>query len=149
MRSNLKSNLQIYKFNSIKIYKICDALREQSSVATLNFASLVTRWQQVAHTKKSVVMGGGLKGVGSSFASALPCNCRAERNLSPHPLYNKVKNNLKRLFFTQESQTRNPKFNQTKFSTLKIQVSASKFKICSKICLKRRFFVAAIVVDML
>ena len=170
MRSNLKSNLQIYKSNSIKIYKICDALRQQSYVATLNFsftalatvalletASLVTRWQQVAPTKKSVVGGGGLKGVGKlfCFGFASPCactlfeSCRAERHSSPHPLYNKVKNNLKWLFFTQESQTRNPKFNQTKFSTLEIQVAASKFKICSKICLKRRFFVAAIVVDML
>ena len=64
---------------------ICDALRQQSYVATLNFsftalatvalletASLVTKWQQVAPMKKSVVGGGGLKGVGSSFASALP-----------------------------------------------------------------------------
>ena len=38
-------------------------------------ASLVTRRQQGAPTKKSVVGGGGLKGVGSSFASALPRNC--------------------------------------------------------------------------
>ena len=52
--------------------------------------------------------------------------CEAERNLSPHPLYNKVKNNLKRLFFTQESRTCNPKFNQTKFSTLKVRVSVGK-----------------------
>ena len=33
------------------------------------------------------------------FASAR--NCKAERNLSPRPLYNQVKNNLKRLFFTK------------------------------------------------
>ena len=48
-------------------------MREQSSVATLNFASLVTRRQQVAPTKKSVVGGEGLKGVGSDFASACSC----------------------------------------------------------------------------
>ena len=69
------------------LIQICDALlAEQSNVATLNFsftalatvalletASLVTRWQQVAPTKKSVVGGGGLRGGGGdSFASALP-----------------------------------------------------------------------------
>jgi len=31
------------------------------------------------------------------------------------------------LFFTEVNQTRNAKFSQIKFSTLKIQVSASKF----------------------
>jgi len=48
---------------------------------------------------------------GSSFVSALPRNCKAEHNSNPHPFYNKVKNNLKQLFFTQGSQTRNAKFN--------------------------------------
>ena len=62
-------------------------------------------------------MGGELFCFG--FASQL----QAERNSSPHPLYNKVKNNLKRLFFAQGGQTRNSKFNQTKFSTLKMLVS--------------------------
>ena len=109
------------------LIQICDALlAEQSNVATLNFsftalatvalletASLVTRWQQVAPTKKSVVGGGGLRGGRGlfCFGFASPCactlfeSCKAERNLSPHPLYNKVKNNLKRLFFTQGSST--------------------------------------------
>ena len=92
--------------------------------------------------------GRGIKGGGElfCFGFASPCactlfeSCRAERHSSPHPLYNKVKNNLKWLFFTQESQTRNPKFNQTKFSTLKIQVWASKFKIRSKNLLKTTLF---------
>gem|GEM_PF-4670387 len=39
------------------------------------------------------------------FASPCACtlfeSCKAERNSSPHSLYNKVKNNLKWLFFTQ------------------------------------------------
>ena len=48
-------------------------------------------------------------------------NCKAERNLSPHPLYNKVKNNLKRLFFTQRSLACN-----TKFSILKVRVPVGK-----------------------
>jgi len=45
---------------------------------------------------------------------------------APHPLYNKVKNNLKRLFFTQGSQTSNVKFDQVKFNTLKVQVSVGQ-----------------------
>jgi hypothetical protein len=110
------------------LIQVRDALREQSSVATLNFsftalatvalletASLVTRRQQVAPTKKSVVGGRGIKGGGERLCHS-----------SPHPLYNKVKNNLKWLFFMQESQTRNPKFNQTKFSIFKVRVSVGK-----------------------
>ena len=64
--------------------KTRDALRKQSNVATLNFASLITRRQQVASTKKSVVGGGGLKGVGSDFASACSCE-HGEAKLSPTP----------------------------------------------------------------
>nr|WP_314467940.1 hypothetical protein [uncultured Campylobacter sp.] len=48
----------------------------------------------------------------------------AKQNSSPP--HNKAKNNLKRLFFTLGSQTRNAKFNQTKFSVLKVQVSVRK-----------------------
>ena len=61
----------------------------------------------------------------SDFTSA--CSCEyGEAKFKPQPLYNKVKNNLGRLFFTKGSQTRNGKFNQTKFSVLKIRVSVRK-----------------------
>ena len=71
---------------------------------------------------------GGYKRELFCFGFASPCactlfeSCKAERNSSPHSLYNKVKNNLKRLFFTKGSQTRNGKFNQTKFSVFKMRV---------------------------
>ena len=45
----------------------------------------------------------------------------AKQNSSPHPLYNKVKNNLKRLFFTQGNQTRNVKFDKTKFGIVNLR----------------------------
>ena len=35
------------------------------------------------------------------------CNCKAERNLSPHPLYNKAKTTLERLFLRKETQKLN------------------------------------------
>ena len=122
LRSNLKSNLAKFVKFGFKFYaprpaprkykfKTRDALRQQSYVATLNFsftafatvasletASLVTRRQQVASTKKSVV-GGGIKGGGERLRVCL--QLRAWRSkIKPHPLYNKVKNNLRRLFFT-------------------------------------------------
>ena len=110
--SFLRSNLQIWvaetrTLKTSNLNHICDALRQQSSVATLNFsftalatvalletASLVTRRQQVAPTKKSVV-GGWIKGGGELFCFGVtsPCactlfeSCEAERNSSPHPLY--------------------------------------------------------------
>ena len=68
----------------------------------------------------------GIKVGGELFCFASARDCNAERNLSPHPLYNKVKNNLRRLFFTKGSQTRNTKFDQTKFGILKMRVSVSK-----------------------
>uniref|UniRef100_UPI002619F945 hypothetical protein n=1 Tax=uncultured Campylobacter sp. TaxID=218934 RepID=UPI002619F945 len=46
--------------------------------------------------------------------------------------YNKVKNNLRRLFFTQGSQTRNVKFDQVKFNTLKAQVSVRQIRFRRK-----------------
>ena len=64
--------------------------------------------------------------MGELFCFGFASQLLAERNLSPRPLYNKVKNNLKRLFFTKGSQTRNAKFNQTKFGILKVRVSAGK-----------------------
>jgi len=45
------------------------------------------------------------------------------RHSSPHPLYNNVKNNLRRLLFTQGNQTRNAKFDKTKFSIVNLRVS--------------------------
>ena len=69
------------------------------------------------------------------------CLATASRaQFKPRPLYNKAKNNLKWLFFTQESQTRNAKFNQPKFSILKLRVSVRKFKIRSKSFLKTAHF---------
>ena len=59
-----------------------------------------------------------------------------KQNLIPHPLYNKVKNNLRRLFFTKESRTCNGKFNQTKFYIFKMQVSVRKIQILVKFSLK-------------
>ena len=62
--------------------------------------------------------------MGELFCFGFASQLLAERNLSPHPLYNKVKNNLRRLFFTKGSQTRN-----TKFSILKIRVSVRQIWI--------------------
>ncbi|WP_298790408.1 hypothetical protein, partial [uncultured Campylobacter sp.] len=59
------------------------------------------------------------------------------RHSSPHPLYNKVKKTTSNgCFFTQGNQTRNAKFNQTKFSALKVLVSVHKFQILVKFGLK-------------
>ncbi len=69
---------------------------------------------------KSVVGGGEL----FCFASAR--NCNTERNLSPHPLYINVENNLKWLFSTQGNQARNAKFDQTKFGIFKMRVLVRK-----------------------
>ena len=60
---------------------------------------------------------------GELFCFGFASQLQSRAQFKPHSLYNKVKNNLKRLFFTQGSQTRNAKINQTRFSTLKVQVS--------------------------
>ena len=116
-------------------FKTRDALRQQSSVATLNFSftafatvaslcqsSLQARRGRFARYETATSCpyeekrrrGRGIKGGGELFCFGFASQLLAERNLSPHPLYNKVKNNLKRLFFTQRNLACSTKFNQIK-----------------------------------
>ena len=119
--------------------KTRDALRKQSNVATLNLASLVTRRQQVASTKKSVVGGGGLKGVGSDFASACSCE-HGEAKFKPPPPLQQSKKQPQTVVFYSKNLIYNTNFNQTKFSIFRMQVWAHKFKIRSKNLLKTTLF---------
>ena len=149
LRSNLKSNLQIYKFNSIKIYKTRDALRKQSYVATLNFASLVTRRQQVAPTKKSVVGGGGLKGVGGGdFASACSCE-HGEAKFKPPPPLQQSKKQPQTVIFYSKNTICNAKFDKTNLAFSRCGSRRVNLKFTRKICFKRRIFVVVIVANML
>ena len=101
-----------------------------------NLRRFARRAKQCRHLK-SVVGGGGLKGVGSSFASALPRNCKAERNLSPSPLLRK------------EAKLATLNLTKPNLAFLRCGSRCVNLKFARKICLKRHFFVAVIVADML
>ena len=92
IRSNLKSN-----------FTHRDPYLENATLNLRRFAQA-----KLCRHLKSVVGGGIVKG--GLFCFGFASQLQAERNSSPHPFYNKVKNNLRRLFFTQGSQTRNAKF---------------------------------------
>ena len=96
LRSNLKTNLQISASNFT--HRDLHPENVKFDLNSRRFASA----KQCRHIK-SVVGGGGLKGVGSDFASACSCE-HGEAKLSPHPLYNKVKNNLRWLFLLKEAK---------------------------------------------
>ena len=106
--SNPSQNTSPYRFTLKFEVKFANFIRRDLHPENVNL-----NLRRFASAKRR--RGRGIKGGGERL-----------RHLSPHPLYNKVKNNLKRLFFTQGSQTCNAKINQPKFNTLKVRVSASK-----------------------